>query len=49
MNGTLSGEHERATYRFSEDGCIQEISWEWKPGDEWLPPCDRTAHRIDNT
>ena len=43
---TLSGEHERATYKFSEDGRSQEISWEWKPGEGWLPLCDRTAHRI---
>ena len=44
---TLSGEHERATYSFSEDGLTQAISWEWKPGEEWLPLCDRTAHRIE--
>ena len=44
---TLSGDQERATFRFSEDGRTQEISWEWKPGGEWLPLCDRTAHRID--
>lgn len=43
---TLTGEHERATYKFSEGGRSQEISWEWKPGEEWLPLCDRTAHRI---
>jgi len=44
---TLTGEHERATYRFSEDARTQEISREWKPAEEWLPLCDRTAHRID--
>lgn len=43
---TLTEEHERATYEFSEDGRSQEISWEWKPGEGWLPLCDRTAHRI---
>jgi len=43
---TLSGEHERSTSRFSEDGRTQEISWEWKPADHWLPLCDRTAQRI---
>lgn len=43
---TLSGEHERATNTFSEDRRTQEISWEWKPAKEWLPLCDRTAHRI---
>ena len=44
---TLTGEHERATYRFSDDGRTQDISWEWKPAEEWLPLCDRTAHRVD--
>lgn len=44
---TLTGEHERATYVFSDDGSSQEISWEWKPADQWLPLCDRTAHRVD--
>ena len=44
---TVAGEHERASHRFSEDGRTQEISWEWKPDEDWLPLCDRTAHRID--
>ncbi len=44
---TLTGEPERAIYRFSEDTRTQEISWEWKRAEEWLPLCDRTAHRID--
>lgn len=43
---TLSGEHERATYWFSEDGRTQEISWEWNTAEHWLPLYDRTAHRI---
>ena len=43
---TLSGEHERATHRFSEDGRTQEISWQWKTPDQWLPLCDRTRHRL---
>ncbi len=43
---TLSGESERASCAFSEDGRTQEISWEWKPAGEWLPLCDRTARRI---
>ena len=43
----LTGDHERATHRFSEDGRTQEISWEWKPGRDWLPLCDRTAYRVD--
>lgn len=44
---TLTGQHERATHRFSEDGRTQEIAWEWKPADVWLPLCDRTAKRIN--
>lgn len=44
---TLTGEHERATHRFSADARTQEVSWEWRPaGGDWLPLCDRTAHRI---
>ena len=43
----LSCEHERATDRFGEDARTQEISCEWKPIEERLPLCDRTAHRID--
>lgn len=43
---TLTGEHERATYRFSEDGETQEISWELKREETWLPLCDRIAKRI---
>lgn len=44
---TLSGEHERADFSFSEDGRTQDISWEWKPDEQWLPLCNRTAQRID--
>lgn len=44
---TFSGAHERATHRFSEDARTQEIAWEWKRDDTWLPLCDRTAHRVD--
>lgn len=43
---TLSGEHERATFTFSEVGGTQDISWQWKLGHDWLPLCDRTALRI---
>ena len=42
---TFSGEHERATIEFSVDGNTQTIRWEWRPGDTWLPLCDRTAIR----
>ena len=44
---TLTGEQERATQIFSADGRSQEISWEWKHADVWLPLCDRTAYRIN--
>lgn len=43
----LSGELERATITFSDDDRTQTLVWEWKPGDEWLPLCDRTAVRVD--
>ncbi len=45
---TLTGDHERATYRFSEVGRTQEISWQWKPAEEWLPAVrpDCEAHRL---
>jgi hypothetical protein len=43
---TLTGNHERAAIASSEDGRTQEIFWEWKPAETWLPLCDRTAHRI---
>ncbi len=44
---TLTGEHERATFTFSGDGNTQDIAWQWKPGEDWLPLCDRVARRID--
>ncbi len=43
---TLSGEHERATITFNDNGRTQEIVWEWKPGETWLPLCERTARKI---
>lgn len=42
----FAGEHERATCTFSKDRCTQVVAWEWKPDGDWLPLCDRTAHRI---
>ena len=44
---TLSGPTERARITFSEDNRSQDIVWEWKPEDQWLPLCDRTAVRVD--
>jgi hypothetical protein len=44
---TFTGETERARIEFSEDGRQQMITWEWRPGDRWLPLCDRVAIRQD--
>jgi hypothetical protein len=44
---TFSSATERAAITFSDDGRTQTIVWEWKPGDAWLPLCDRAATRID--
>lgn len=43
---TLSGDTERASIEFRNNNWTQVITWEWKPEDEWLPLCDRTAIRI---
>ncbi|NML16098.1 DUF1579 family protein [Azohydromonas caseinilytica] len=44
---TLSGDTERARVVFSADGRTQNIHWEWRPEDGWLPLCDRVAVRVD--
>ena len=44
---TFTGPTERARVEFSQDGRTQSIVWEWKPGDRWMPLCDRTARRED--
>ena len=44
---TLSGDTERARIEFSFDRRTQTITWEWRPGDRWLPLCDRVARRED--
>ena len=44
---TLTGDTERATTTFADGDRTQEIVWEWKPGDVWLPLCDRIAVRVD--
>ena len=44
---TLEGHTERARIEFSQDGCRQQIEWEWKPEDRWLPLCDRVAVRTN--
>ena len=44
---TFTGERERATIDFTDDGRMQTIRWEWRPADRWLPLCDRVARRED--
>ena len=44
---TLSGDTERARIELSADGRTQNIHWEWRPEDGWLPLCDRVAVRVD--
>ncbi len=45
---TFSGETERARIEFEDGGKTQKIAWEWrKPGQEWLPLCDRIAKRVE--
>jgi Protein of unknown function (DUF1579) len=44
---TFSGDTERARIEFKDGGETQKIAWEWrKPGEEWLPLCDRMAKRV---
>jgi hypothetical protein len=43
----FEGLTERATIVFKDEGRRQAITWEWRPNDDWLPLCDRTAERID--
>ena len=44
---TFTGETERARVEFVNGGNTQNVSWEWrKPGQEWLPLCDRAATRV---
>ena len=42
---TTAGETERAHITFEDNGRTQRIVWEWKPGGQWLPLCDRIATR----
>ena len=44
---TMTGESERARIVFSDDGRTQTITWEWRPDEQWLPLCDRTAIKDD--
>ena len=44
---TYSGELQRATFGFSDDGDTMTTHWDWKKshGDNWLPLCDLTASK----
>lgn len=44
---SISGERERARITFSPDGRTQNIEWEWRPRERWIPLCDRVARRGD--
>lgn len=43
---TLRGKTERARIEFSADGRQQNIRWEWRPEEAWLPLCDRVATKV---
>lgn len=43
---TFAGESERATITFDADGRTQTHFWEFRPDGEWIPLCDRVAHRV---
>ncbi len=43
----LAGATEQAMIEFRDENRTQVISWEWKPGEIWLPLCDRIAVRTD--
>lgn len=44
---TYSGDQERATITFTDDGRTQTHHWEFRPDGEWITLCDRVAHRVD--
>jgi hypothetical protein len=43
---TLDGDTERARIEFELGGTRQNITWEWRPNDVWLPLCDRIATKV---
>ncbi|MHA7241544.1 hypothetical protein [Arthrobacter sp. TMS1-12-1] len=43
---TLTGDTERATITFSDDGRTQTHHWEFQPNGQWITLCDRIATRI---
>lgn len=42
----LSGDQERATITFSDDGRTQTHHWEFRRQGAWIPLCDRVATRV---
>ena len=44
---TFTGDQERATITFSDDGRTQTHHWEFRPDGAWITLCDRVAHRVD--
>lgn len=44
---TFTGDTERARVEFTDGGDKQKVFWEWrKPGEAWLPLCERVASRV---
>jgi Protein of unknown function (DUF1579) len=44
---TFTGDTERARVEFTDAGDKQKVFWEWrKPGEAWLPLCDRVSTRV---
>ena len=46
---TYSGELQRATFEFSDDGKTMKTHWDWRKSDDenWLPLCDLTASKFE--
>lgn len=44
---TILGKSERATITFSKDGKKQEVHWEWKQKNKWIPLCDQIVEKIE--
>ncbi|SDG51932.1 DUF1579 family protein [Microbacterium pygmaeum] len=44
---TFTGDQERATITFSDQGRTQTHHWEFRPDGQWAPLCDRVATRVD--
>ena len=44
---TFTTDSNRGRIEFTDSGNTQKIAWEWrKPGEDWLPLCDRVAQRF---